>query len=105
MAALVAAQCRCLYVDGSFVSSKPFPTDYDACWEMVGVKADLLDPVFLEFRNGRAAQKAKYLGEFFPAHTLAEASQPFRRYLDFFQTDKESGVPKGIVGLDLQGKV
>ena len=41
--------------------------DFDACWEEVGVAPELLDPVLLQFDAGRVAQKARYLGELFPA--------------------------------------
>jgi hypothetical protein len=102
--ALSSAGCRALYLDGSFVTEKPLPKDYDACWEMAGVRRADLDPVFLEHRNGRAAQKLKYLGEFFPAHAVASVSVPLSIYLNFFQIDKATGDPKGIVGLKLQEK-
>jgi len=99
---LRSARCRALYLDGSFVTAKALPTDYDACWEMAGVDIRLVDPVLLDFSNRRAAQKLKYLGEYFPASARAESKHPFRVYLDFFQVDKELGVSKGIVGLKVQ---
>lgn len=89
-----------MYVDGSFVTAKEDPGDYDACWEVAGVDPYLLDPVFFTFENGRAAQKARYLGEMFPASTAEGATGT--TFLDFFQIDKETGDPKGIVALDLR---
>lgn len=86
------------------MTGKPFPVDYDACWEMAGVRWANLDPVFLDFRNKRAAQKAKYLGEFFPAHAPASLMPPLAIYLNFFQIDKATGDPKGIVALKLEAK-
>jgi hypothetical protein len=102
--ALASAGCRALYLDGSFVTEKTLPKDYDACWEMAGVRAAALDPTFLDFRNERAAQKAKYFGEFFPAHAPAKLSAPLATYLNFFQIDKDTGDPKGLVGLQLQAQ-
>jgi len=99
--ALHGAGCRLVYLNGSFVTTKDYPDDYDACWEVSGVAPGLLDPVFLDFRNRRAAQKAKYLGEFFPATAKAEANSPFRTFLNFFQVDKQSGSEKGIIGIKL----
>jgi hypothetical protein len=96
------AGCRVVYLDGSFITLKDFPNDYDACWEIESTDLSRLDPVFLDFSNRRAAQKTKYFGEFFPAHAKAEASPPYRAFLSFFQTDKETGLPKGIIGLRLQ---
>ncbi len=98
---LQAAKCSVVYLDGSFVTAKSIPTDYDACWESFGVTFNALDPVFLDFSNRRAAQKAKYFGEFFPAVERAETVSPFRIYLNFFQIDKDTGAAKGIVGLKI----
>ena len=97
--ALRIAGCRRVYIDGSFVSAKQVPGDFDGCWEVAGVDPSLLDPVLLTFDNRRAAQKAKYGGELFLAEAVAD---PFgTRFLDFFQRDKYTGEPKGIVAIDL----
>ena len=53
------AGCRTAYVDGSFVTIKAIPNDYDACWDEDGVDPVLLDPVLLTFGAGRAAQKER----------------------------------------------
>ena len=76
---------------------KPFPRDYDGAWEPVGVSPQRLDPVLLDFSNSRAAMKAKYLGELFPASFDAGGGVLCR---EFFQTDR-NGVSKGIVDIDL----
>lgn len=95
------AGCRTVYVDGSFVTAKEFPNDFDACWEEIGVDPWVLDAALLTFDPGRATQKAKYLGEFFPASSIADANgSPF---LEFFQTDKATGRRKGIIAIDLGG--
>ena len=98
---LKGAGCRTVCVNGSFVTSKSLPNDYDACWEENGVDPVALDPVLLTFDPGRAAQKAKYMGELFPASVVADSGG--LSFLEFFQTDKETGRPKGIVALDLGG--
>ena len=98
--ALLSAGCRIVYVDGSFIGAKTYPGDYDVCWEAAGVRVRDLDPVFLEFSNKRAAQKAKFLGEFFPAHLKAETKSPFRTFFEFFQVDKDTGTKKGIIGIN-----
>ena len=98
---LSRAGCQTVYIDGSFVTDKEVPNDFDACWEETGVVPELLDPVLLRFDAGRAAQKARYLGELFPASIGATADgMSFR---EFFQTDRETGRPKGIVAVDLGG--
>ena len=30
---LASAGCSVVYINGSFVTSKDFPNDYDACWD------------------------------------------------------------------------
>ena len=97
---LRAAGCRRVYLDGSFVTTKNIRNDYDACWEEMDVDPDMLDPVLLTFDPGRATQKAKYLGELFPASVVAGPDGP--SFLDFFQTDRETGDRKGIIAIDLE---
>ena len=55
------------------------------------------DPVLLDFSNRRAAMKAKYLGDLFPASAPAA---PGVLYRDFFRTDRD-GIVKGIVLVEL----
>ena len=98
---LKSAGCRTVYINGSFVTSKGLPNDYDACWEEAGVDPEALDPVLLTFDPGRATQKAKYLGELFPASIIADTGG--LSFLEFFQTDKDTGRTKGIIAIDLGG--
>ena len=96
------AGCQRIFIDGSFVTRKTVPNDYDVAWELSGVDLPLLkrvEPLFFDFANFRAAQKAKFYGEFFPASTSADRAG--RTFLEFFQIDKNTGNPKGIVALDL----
>ncbi len=92
--ALKAAGCQRAYVDGSFVTSKEVPGDFDGCWDHTGVDFDALDPVLLDFDGHREAQKAKFEGEMF----IADA--PGNRFLEFFQLDRD-GRPKGIIQINL----
>ena len=98
---LKAAGCQRAYIDGSFVTAKQDPGDFDACWEAAGVVASMLDPVLLTFDSGRATQRSKYGGELFPAERAA--SPQGTRFIDFFQQDKYTGLAKGIIGIDLGG--
>ena len=34
---LKIAGCKYIYLDGSFVTNKQFPNDYDICWDVTGV--------------------------------------------------------------------
>lgn len=96
---LLRAGCKTVFIDGSFVTAKEQPGDFDACWDVDGVDPDGLDPVFFDFDNGRAAQKARFGGEFFPAQLPEGLSG--KTFLEFFQSDRDTGNPKGIVGIDL----
>lgn len=97
---LRAAGCARVYVDGSFVTAKEVPGDFDGCWELAGVDPDLLHPVLLDFAQGRAAQKARYAGELFLADSPAGPAG--RTFIEFFQTDRD-GQPKGVLAIDPQG--
>src|SRR5438046_5516941 len=81
--ALRAAGCRRAYVDGSFVTAKQTPGDFDGCWEVEGVDLSRLDPVLMTFANLRAAQKQKYGRELFPAD--APAARDGTTFLSFVQ--------------------
>jgi hypothetical protein len=93
------AGCLTILLDGSYVTGKPRPGDFDACWDPSGVDGRKLDPVFLEFRNGRAAQKAAFMGEFFPSSMIC--TDVGRTFVDFFQIDRFTGKKKGIVSIPL----
>lgn len=98
---LKGAGCLTVYIDGSFVTSKTRPNDYDGCWDEAGVDPLALDPALLTFDPGRTTQKATFMGELFPASIIADADG--LSFLEFFQKDKETGRAKGIVAIDLGG--
>jgi hypothetical protein len=98
LSSLRTAGCCKAYVDGSFVTAKEEPGDFDGCWDETGVDPDKLDPVLLDFRNKRAAQKAKFGGEMFLSSSPAS---PTSTFVTFFQIDKVTGDPKGIISIDL----
>ena len=99
LGSLREAGCQRVYLNGSFVTDKHLPADFDGCWEARGVDPTLLHPELLDFSDGRAAQKARYRGELFPAETLAEPAGTV--FLDYFQRDRDTGLPKGIVAIDI----
>lgn len=83
------AGCSTFYLNGSFVTSKPEPGDFDACWTLDGVDLDMIEPTLLEFDAGRAAQKARYGGELFPADWDATGNST--SFLEFFQAIRGGG--------------
>jgi len=89
MQQLKAAGCRTIYINGSFVTSKSDPGDFDACWDREDVDIDYLRreaPQLLKYYD-RSGQKAKYKGELFAS------DQPVGNYgknsFDLFQEDRK----------------
>jgi hypothetical protein len=93
------AGCQTVYLDGSFVTSKTNPGDYDGLWNSDGVTLDLLDPVLLDFTNKQANQKKNFGGELFPNLPTEQGELAL---FDLFQTDKVTGKKKGIVAINLE---
>lgn len=91
---LRSAGCKAIYLDGSFVTEKLHPGDFDVCWDPTNVDPKRLHPVMLDFSNNRSNQKHEFGGEFFPSSARADHTQSF---IEFFQTDKYTGKKKGIV--------
>ncbi len=89
--------CQVVYLDGSFVTDKPVPGDYDLVWEHTTADLSAIDPVFLDLLPPRDAQKTKYRGDLLP--NVKEGSSGLL-FVDYFQQDKNTGNPKGIVALD-----
>lgn len=90
---LAEGGCRQIWLNGSFVTAKEFPGDFDACWDTGGVELDSLDPILLDLSHGRAAQKAKFGGELFP-NVIEQASG--LSFAEFFQNERDTS-RKGIV--------
>ena len=100
MKQLKAAGCRTIYINGSFVTNKTYPNDFDACYDRDDIDFDYLrinSPRLFNYSD-RAAQKSMYRGEIF----LSE--QPVGNYhetsIEFFQRDRNKN-KKGIVAIDL----
>lgn len=90
---LAAAGCRRLWLNGSFVTAKEEPGDFDACWDTTDVDLDALDPVLLDVSAGRAAQKARFGGELLPNVKEAGSGLVFA---EFFRNERDT-CRKGIV--------
>lgn len=94
--------CTAIYMDGSFVTAKALPQDYDAVWETGGVNLQLLrvvEPLFFDFTDKRSAQKARFGGEFFPSGIAAGPKAG--TFIDFFQSDRMSNA-KGLILIQLK---
>ena len=95
---LKKAGCKEVYIDGSFVTSKRYPNDYDCLWDTTGVDHTKLPDFFSPKK--RKIQKFLLKGEFIPSNVIEKNSRtPF---LDFYQTDKVTMERKGIIKLKLE---
>lgn len=96
------AGCTKIFIDGSFVTDKKNPNDYDALYDLNEINEDIIDDRLIDATKiGREKQKRYYQGEFFPMY--ANATSPVgSRYIDFFQKDKKTKQPKGIIRIDLR---
>jgi uncharacterized protein DUF6932 len=99
LAALGSAGCRLAYLDGSFVTDKEVPGDYDLCWEMDGVDLYKLDPIVQDVAPPRAAQQARFRGDILPNVREGNSGAPF---VEFFQRNKVTGGSKGIVAINIE---
>ena len=97
--ALRDAGCGRAWINGSFVTEKEDPNDFDVCWEPAGVDPNLLDPALLDVLPPRVAQHVKYGGDILPNVVEGQSGSLF---VDFFQVDRATGDAKGIVELDLR---
>ena len=43
---LARSGCKYLYLDGSYVTEKDMPGDFDACWSIEQVNFSSVDPIF-----------------------------------------------------------
>lgn len=102
--ALAHAGCQRLWVDGSFVTNKVVPGDWDGCWDPAGVDPDLLDPTLYDFTaEGRSRMKSKYLADLFPSSFIEQRSTS--TFLEYFQIDKTTGLAKGLIQLNLRSSL
>lgn len=97
---LAEAGCRQIWLNGSFVTAKDEPGDFDACWDTDGVDLDLLDPVLLDLSNARAAQKARFGGELFPNVVESGSGLVFA---EFFKVERDTS-RKGIILIVIGGE-
>ena len=94
---LRVAGCARIFVGGSFVTSKPDPSDYDACWDPVGVSADL-EPVLYD-ENLRIERRDRYRGDLLIGGCDPGPAGEFFRFLS---RDKTTGEERGMIGIKLK---
>ena len=93
---LADAGCTRAWINGSFVTSKEEPGDFDVAWDESGVDFDTLDEIFFEMGEGRRMQKNRFGGELLPNVVEIKSGLSFA---DFFQNERDTS-RKGIVVID-----
>ena len=89
--------CTEVCIDGSFVTSKPFPNDVDVCYDNTLMKWKKFikeQPEFNDIKSRSRIQKEKYQSEFYAYNAFEDS------ILQFFQFDRDRN-SKGIVKLIL----
>ncbi len=94
---LASAGCRTLYLNGSFITEKQEPKDYDACWETDGVD-NTISPILRDIKTFKDERKRKYCGDIF--YCAPELGADF---LHFFQLGRD-GKSKGVIRIDLRSR-
>jgi hypothetical protein len=86
---LKRAGCQRVWLDGSFVTDREFPGDFDLCYDVASVDIDAMEPALLD----RTSSKGVYGGDILPTFEALS-------FLDFFQQDRDGNV-KGIIEIEL----
>ncbi len=91
--------CACpeIHLDGSFITAKEQPGDYDLCYESTGITPT---QEFYEFLKNRETRKERYMGDIF-----ARMPQPpyYFDHVQHWQTDsREDDIAKGIIRIRLE---
>lgn len=99
----IMARCGCtsIYIDGSFVTSKLEPNDWDACFDCPVPKNLYLDAINMVFPLlNKKMQKKCFKGEIYPSWLDADGKNNF---IDFFQQVKNNErKKKGIIQILLE---
>jgi len=96
LALLADDGCTRVWINGSFVTDKDEPGDFDVAWDPTDVDLDRLDAIFFDFADGRGAQKERFGGELLPNVVERRSGLVFA---EFFQNERDTGF-KGIVVID-----
>jgi len=98
---LRAVGCKTIYIDGSFVTQKMYPGDFDVCWDERDVNYELIKtayPGLIDYGFKMINMKKRYRGDIVPMTNYANARGT--SFLVYFQEDKQ-GREKGIIKINL----
>jgi hypothetical protein len=97
---LRAAGCRRVYLNGSFVTAKEEPGDYDLCWDPDGVDRKTLPQMIRDPEPWEPQMRQHHGGDIFrEGDRVGFGGWTF---LDMFQFDRGKGRMKGIILLEME---
>lgn len=88
--------CSAIYIGGSFTSDKEYPGDYDACFNPIGVDAEL-DPVLFNPVLS-TERREKYMGDWLIGRPEDGSAGEWYRFLSF---DDRTGASHQMYGIKL----
>ena len=97
---LARANCRTIWLDGSFVTRERWPRDFDLCYDPAEMRDKDTEPILLNFSEGRRAQKTRFGGEALPYDFPLDWNGT--TLLDGFKREKVTGKAKGLIRVDIQ---
>ncbi len=89
--------CRLFLLDGSFITAKEHPSDFDACCDYSEI--DPFELMDLRLTSSGDVMKAEYRGEVYGYKQIVPCDDRYT-FREFFQSDQDD-IPKGIVSLNL----
>lgn len=95
--------CERVYIDGSFVTKKLVPGDWDGCYVCIGMNESKMrkeEPVFHNMAPPRQKQKDRFKGEMMPSDLIVGPND--QTILDYFKFDNRENIEKGIIELSLR---
>lgn len=95
----ILAGCGCpeVFLDGSFITHKAEPDDYDLCYEPAGMHAT---ESLHEFLSSRGSRKADYFGDIFPR--MPEPPYSVDYVVEWQKDGRQDDAVKGILRISLR---
>ena len=94
---LAEAGCRKVWLNGSFVTAKDEPGDFDACWDTDDVDLDALDPALWTCPTTESRRRRASAGNCSRTSSKPRSGLSFA---EFLQNERDTS-RKGIVVIDL----
>jgi hypothetical protein len=94
--------CKTIFLDGSYITKKELPKDFDLCWDDTDlsiVTAAKICPELFDCGWRMQKMKNRYRGDVAPANSIADFNKGIN-FLGYFTEDKQ-GRDKGIIRISI----